>query len=256
MHRLVQLTVRTWLKTHSQLEYWKGQFIEKLFSEFPTGQYENWEKCRSLFPHVKGAVSQRLESQVSIQQWTELLYRGAWYAQESGYITEFREMASKSRKYRLKIFGEESEETLNSTAILAEAYSLEGWWEKAERLEVQVMETRKTKLGADHPNTLTSMANLASTYWNQGRWEEAEQLEVQVMETRKTKLGADHPSTLISMANLAFTLKSSGRPSEAIDLLRACVSKQQRILGPGHPGAMSNSDTLLAWETRDLAIEA
>ncbi len=56
------------------------------------------------------------------------------------------------------------------------------------------METRKTKLGADHPDTLNSMANLASTLWNQGRWAEAETLEVQVMETRKTKLGADHPS--------------------------------------------------------------
>ncbi len=33
------------------------------------------------------------------------------------------------------------------------------------------METRKTKLGADHPDTLTSMANLASTYRNQGRWD-------------------------------------------------------------------------------------
>ncbi len=72
------------------------------------------------------------------------------------------------------------------------------------------METRKTKLGADHPDTLTSMANLASTYWNQGRWEEAETLEVQVMETRKTKLGADHPDTLTSMANLASTYQKPG----------------------------------------------
>ncbi len=70
-----------------------------------------------------------------------------------------------------------------------------GRWEEAEKLDVQVMETRKTKLGADHPDTLTSMANLASTFWNQGRWEEAEKLFVQVMETRKTKLGADHPDT-------------------------------------------------------------
>jgi hypothetical protein len=27
----------------------------------------------------------------------------------------------------------------------------QGQWEEAEQLEVQVMETRKTKLGADHP---------------------------------------------------------------------------------------------------------
>src|SRR5438105_4133496 len=84
-------------------------------------------------------------------------------------------------------------------ANLASTFWNQGRWEAAEELEVQVMETRKKKLGADHPDTLTSMANLASTYRNQGRWEAAEELFVQVMETRKKKLGADHPSTLTSM---------------------------------------------------------
>ncbi|KXX72981.1 Protein SERAC1, partial [Madurella mycetomatis] len=64
-------------------------------------------------------------------------------------------------------------------AILGRIYYDEGRWEEAEKLFVQVMETSKTKLGADHPDTLTSMGNLASTLWNQGRWEEAEKLEVQ-----------------------------------------------------------------------------
>ncbi len=47
---------------------------------------------------------------------------------------------------------------------LASTYKNQGRWAEAETLEVQVMETIKTKLGADHPSTLTSMANLASTY--------------------------------------------------------------------------------------------
>jgi hypothetical protein len=77
------------------------------------------------------------------------------------------------------------------------------------------METRKTKLGADHPSTLTSMANLVSTCRNQGRCEEAEKLEVQVMKKRKRVLGAEHPSTLTSMANLASTYRNQGRWKEA-----------------------------------------
>ncbi|OCL06714.1 hypothetical protein AOQ84DRAFT_296474, partial [Glonium stellatum] len=35
---------------------------------------------------------------------------------------------------------------------------------EAEKLKLQVIETRKKRLGADHPSTLTSMADLASTY--------------------------------------------------------------------------------------------
>ncbi|SPO02478.1 uncharacterized protein DNG_05151 [Cephalotrichum gorgonifer] len=88
---------------------------------------------------------------------------------------------------------------------LASTYRNQGGWDDAEKLDVQVMEMSKTKLGEDHPSTLTSMANLASTYRNQGRWEDAEELFVQVMETRKTKLGEDHPDTLTSMNNLAHT---------------------------------------------------
>jgi hypothetical protein len=89
-------------------------------------------------------------------------------------------------------------------------YKLGGRWDDAEKLEVVVIETRKTVLGVDHPSTLTSMANLASTYSNQGRWDDAEKLEVQMIETRKTKLGADHPDTLTNMANLASTYRNQG----------------------------------------------
>jgi hypothetical protein len=106
-------------------------------------------------------------------------------------------MASKSREQRMKILGEEHQEALASTEMLAKGYWLEGRWEEAEQLEVQVMETRKTKLGEDHPDTLSSMANLASTYSKQGRWEEAEQLEVQVMKMSKTKLGRRSSATTI-----------------------------------------------------------
>ena len=71
---------------------------------------------------------------------------------------------------------------------LASTYWNQGRWKEAEELEVQVMETRKRLLGAEHPSTLTSMSNLALTYWNQGRWNEAEELQVQVMEIQKGSL--------------------------------------------------------------------
>src|SRR5438045_2386777 len=45
-------------------------------------------------------------------------------------------------------------------------YYNDGEWKKAEELEVQVMDTRKRVLGAEHPDTLSSMANLVSTYRN------------------------------------------------------------------------------------------
>lgn len=40
MHRLVQLTMRVWLKAYGQLDRWREKFISKLYDEFPTGEYE------------------------------------------------------------------------------------------------------------------------------------------------------------------------------------------------------------------------
>ncbi|GKZ63423.1 hypothetical protein AnigIFM49718_011831 [Aspergillus niger] len=244
MHRLVQLAARSWLKSQGQLEQWNRQFISILCRQFPTGEYQNWERCRLLFPHVRSAMSQQPDSDDLLIQWAKLLYRGAWYAAESGNIVAEIEMASKSRKQRKRILGIDDEDTLASTLMLADAYSREGHWKKAEQLQVQVMETRKIKLGEDHPDTLTSMANLASTFWYQGRWEKAEQLKMQVMETRKIKLGEDHPSTLTSMANLASTYRIQGRWEKAEQLFMQVIETRKVKLGEDHPDTLTSMANL------------
>ncbi|KAJ5301615.1 hypothetical protein N7508_006478 [Penicillium antarcticum] len=250
MHRLVQLTMRIWLKTHGRMGQWREKFISNLYQEFPTGQYKNWEKCRSLFPHVRSAMSQRPESQKSLIKWAILLYRGAWYASESGNIADVREMAAKSRKQMVKLLGADDETALKSTAMLATAYSLEGRWEEAEKLDVQVMETRTTKLGEDHLDTLTSMDNLALTYWDQGRWDEAEQLQAQVTKTRKTRLGEDHPDTLTSMNNLAMTYWKQARWEGAEQLQVLVMETRKTKLGEDHLDTLTSMDNLaFTWKS-------
>jgi hypothetical protein len=63
-------------------------------------------------------------------------------------------------------------------------------------LNVQVMETRKRKLGADHPDTLTSMANLAFTLESTGRHCEAIDL-IRICVTKQQWIfGRAHPDTV------------------------------------------------------------
>ncbi|KAK3900246.1 hypothetical protein C8A05DRAFT_17429, partial [Staphylotrichum tortipilum] len=69
-------------------------------------------------------------------------------------------------------------------------------------LEVQVMETFKTKLGADHPSTLTIMANLAFTWKDQGRHTDAFALMEDCAQARQRVLGVNHPATLSSLATV------------------------------------------------------
>ncbi|KAJ6003892.1 hypothetical protein N7540_013174 [Penicillium herquei] len=99
MHRLVQLTTRAWLKSHKNIDQWRERFISILYQEFPTGLYENWETCRSLFPHVRLAMSQQPRSNTSLLQWAALLYKGAWYASESGNMKWHQNQESRERNF-------------------------------------------------------------------------------------------------------------------------------------------------------------
>jgi hypothetical protein len=77
------------------------------------------------------------------------------------------------------VLGDKHPNTLTSMANLASTLWNQGRWTEAEKIEVQVMETRKRVLGDEHPNTLTSMANLASTLYSASRSCKIELLAVQ-----------------------------------------------------------------------------
>jgi tetratricopeptide (TPR) repeat protein len=243
MHGLVQLSTRRWLEVFGQQETFKQRFIERMAASFPTGEYENWAVCRSLFAHVQVALSYR-PSENTAETWAKLLYRGGWYALSQGRYDVAQQMAGKARKVYEKKLGKEDDATLESTSLFALVLRGRGQWQEAKELFEQVMETCKTKLGSDHPDTLTSMDNLASTYRNQGRWEEAEKLGVQVMETRKTKLGSDHPGTLTSMGNLASIYTDQGRWEEAEKLEIRVMETSKTKLGTGHPSTLTSMGNL------------
>jgi tetratricopeptide (TPR) repeat protein len=244
MHALVQLATRKWLEDNGKLEQWKQQFVCNLCEAFPTGEFENWATCQTLFPHAKSAAGQPPEDEWSLADWATLLYRAAWYAEMTGNIADAAILAMKSMKVRKKVLGQEHEDTLWSVAMVGLIYRAGGRWHDAEKLEVQVMQTRKVKLGTDHPDTLTSMANLASTYRNQGRWDDAEKLLVHVIETRKIKLGAEHLETLTSMGNLASTYRNQGRWDEAEKLEVQVLEMRKTKLGADHPDTLSSMASL------------
>ena len=110
-----------------------------------------------------------------------------------------------------RVLGEEHPDTLTSAANLATTYRALGKYAEAEKIELDVLATRKRVLGEEHPDTLASAANLASTYHRQGKYAEAEQIQLDVLETRKRVLGEEHLDTLISAANLVSTYRALGK---------------------------------------------
>ncbi|EXA29687.1 hypothetical protein FOVG_18852 [Fusarium oxysporum f. sp. pisi HDV247] len=238
MHGLVQLSMRRWLKAQGLQDKFLEQYITVMASSFPTGDYENWTRCRPLFAHVEAAAEYRPNEDNLKNTWSSLLHNGGWYAWQQGRYTVAEQMVSQGRRTREKLLGKDHEATLESISLLASVYMGQGRWEEAEKLFMWVMEYSKAKFGGDDPDTLRSMNNLAATYWSQGRWNEAEELQMQVMETHKRKLGADHPETLRSMGNLALTHSKQGRHEEAEKLQMQVMETSKAKLGEGHPDTL------------------
>ena len=78
---------------------------------------------------------------------------------------------------------------------LAVTYLYQNRWKEAEELQLQVVETRKRVLRAEHPDTLISMSNLAIVYNEQDRHTEAIALMESVVDLLTRKLGAKHSDT-------------------------------------------------------------
>lgn len=202
MHGLVQLSTRRWLEARGLQETFKEQFVRRMATSFPTGDYSNWATCRRLFAHVEIAMGHRPADGEAEEAWAKLLHNGGWYAWLQGRYEIAERMAGKARKTREKRLGSEDEASLQSVLLCALVIKARGGWKEAESLFVQVMEMRKRVLGEEHPDTLTSINNLAFTWKGMGRHTNALCLIRACSESRQRVLGPNHPhtqSTLLAM---------------------------------------------------------
>ena len=119
-----------------------------------------------------------------------------------------------------------------------------GLYDAAEELQLQVLESWRRVLGAEHPDTLIAMDNLASTYSRQGRMEEAEQLLLQILESRRKVLKAEDPDILTTIDHLASTYNGQGRTEEAEQLQLQVSESRRRVLRAGHPDALMTMHNL------------
>ena len=108
---------------------------------------------------------------------------------------------------------------------------------------MQVVETSKTKLGADHPDTLTSMANLAYTLRSSGQRKAALLLMGECVPLCDRKLGPDHPHT-VSLKTALNEWRGKGE-SPSFELIKAPTkTKADQILAcpAGTSEPVSKSD--------------
>ncbi|KAH7069948.1 P-loop containing nucleoside triphosphate hydrolase protein, partial [Paraphoma chrysanthemicola] len=240
MHSLVQLATRTWLGSEGQLERWRQRFIANLCAELPRGDYEEWEKCQTLFPHARAALSERPKDQESLEEWALLLYNAAWYAWNQGRADEAEQMAVISMEVRSEFLGEEHPEVLNSMEMVGLSRRLMGKYEEAEAMYRRVLAGRRQVLGHEHAGTLTILDNLAVVLRVQGKYIEAEAMHRQTLAISKEVRGHKSPETLACMDNLGSVLRSLGKYDEAEGLHRQTLAIREKTLGNEHPDTLTS----------------
>ena len=125
----------------------------------------------------------------------------------------------------------------------------QGYFKETETLDIEVQDTRKRILEAEHPDTIEAikaMEELAITYHSQEKYTEAEKLAIQVLNARIRSLGVEHSHTIIGMANLGEIYNRLGKHTEAEKLEIQVLDARKRLLGITHPATHTAMERLAA----------
>jgi tetratricopeptide (TPR) repeat protein len=243
IHRLVHLATRNWLRAAGRLTEWTARATARLGEVFPNNNHENQRIWRLYLPHAQYLLASSLLPSDD-EDRIALLEQVAFCLFMDGRYRETEKTIKPVIEYQERKFGETHPRTIESTILLANAYSEQGKWEEAKELQLEVLQIRKKELGEKHRDTLIIMHYLAATYWRQGAYSKAEQLQVEVLETRKEVLKEKDPAILESMHNLALTYKKQGRYEEAEQLQLQTLEIRKKELGTKHPSTLTSMNNL------------
>ncbi|KAN0071289.1 hypothetical protein V8E54_010720 [Elaphomyces granulatus] len=154
LHRLVHLATRNWLRNGGILDQWTIKTGRRLRDTFPSNAHENRILWREYLPHAlfilqsKEFQNDTLDREALAIRVAQCLYSDERYHEAGAFFEEVFEKRSKRLKNGDKAM---LDSVLNSMMWLASTFRKQGRWTEAEKLGVQLIETRKTTLGLEHP---------------------------------------------------------------------------------------------------------
>ena len=243
IHRLVQISMLSWLARDGKQEEWAAKVLQRLNGAFPVPEHNNREEWMSYLPHTQHALGLRKgrdNNKATAYLWVKV--GGCFH--NLGKYAEAEQIARQALQLMEKVLGKEHPDTLRSMNNLALILNNQGKYEEAEQIHQQALQFRERVLGKEHPNTLTSMNNLANVLRSQGKYKEAEQIHQQALQLREKVLGKEHPDTLSSVSSLAVVLGCQGKYEEAEQMYRQALQLLEKVLGKEHPDTLSSINNL------------
>ena len=249
IHRLVQLSVQSWLSSNGDFSHQAETVVRVLYHRFPVATHENWNTCEALAPHVDIASAYELSTLESLENLSLLMNDLALYFVSKGYWAIALERALKAQKISLDTF----QEGLHMTRYMAEGTMIQiyenfGKREEAEVLARSLESRAKENYEISDPRTMQAISLLGEALLSCGKYLEADRVIREALQLREENLGKDHEKTLASLSYLAIALMTQNNYKTASQIMETLVERSKKDKGSAH------IDTLLHMNNYGLLL--
>ncbi len=214
IHRMVQAVLRDRMETATQ-QQWVEQSVEALNATFPPVEFQTWQECDRLLPHVQAIWQHLKQYPYDSLSLAKLLHQTGRYLHDQAHYSEAETFYVKSLAIREQQLGTEHPDVATSLNTLAKLLRVLERYTEAEPLHLRSLAIREKELGTEHPDVATSCDDLAGLLSSQRRYDEAELLYLRALDIREKQLGTNHPHVAFVLNNLASLYGSQRRFDEA-----------------------------------------
>jgi serine/threonine protein kinase/thioredoxin-like negative regulator of GroEL len=127
---------------------------------------------------------------------------------------------------------------------LGEIYRIQGHYEDANALLVEILKKSRNILGDKHLGTVQIMYSLARLSTDQGDYEDANDLFDKVLETGQDRLGDDHPAIFDVLNGIAVLRTKQKQYDKAESLFKQALKGRKHKLGEDHPDTLESKNDL------------
>ena len=235
IHRLVQLSVKSWLSSNGDFNHQAETVVRVLYLRFPSVSYETWNTCETLVPHVDIASAYDMSTRESLENLSLLMSDLASYFVSRGNWASALEKSSKARRISLDHFEEGLHITrYRAELIMARIYEDFGERKQAEILARSLATAARENYEIDDARTMRAINRLGTALHSCGKYIEAESVLREALQLREKNLGKDHEETLASLAELASVLMKLSDYNRACQIIETLIARCKKEKGPWH----------------------
>lgn len=244
MHRIVQLSMRGWLRQKGTSDKYTELALEIVSEHFPDNAFKKWEMCDELIVHAESVLEFASASSSNSPARERLLEKVARFQDMRGQYAASKNKWREIVRLRTERDGADHLDTMKANDSLALVLRNESKYDEAMKIVKQTLAEKAKTLGKDHEETLQTAHLAATITGDRGKHQEAEKLHRENYDARKKLLGEDHLDTLKSASSLSLELWELGRFVEAEELARNTWEARKDQLGEEHRDTLEIAGTL------------